>query len=143
MTTTPSHPAEESRSRLLPKRCYSFRTPGSRERERSRGPEVWSPGSRLSAAFVLREFGSIMRRFPRSEQFNKVIPFVCVSRTYSRAPAGPAPSKCFTDVSGVAQRRPKKNVFLIQTKRPSPSSPCLMLWACVGCWSAHVGKYAL
>lgn len=80
------------------------------------------------------------------EQFNKVIPFVCVSHAYSRASLAPTIQifyRCLRGCSMLSEKKKKKKVFLIQAKRPCLSSPCLMLWAYVGFWRAHFGKCTL
>lgn len=100
----------------------------------------------LQPVFVLCEFGSITWVLETNNLTKWFHSTACRTRTV--VPRWLRPSKSVTDVSEVAQRCPKKRkekkekVFLVQAKRPSLSSPCLMLWVCVGVWRAHVGKYA-
>lgn len=103
---------------------------------------IWSAGSRSPSTSVRPLSILIHYVLSWNEQFNKVIPFICVSHAYSRASQAPTIQIFYRCLRGCSTLSEKK-VFLIQAKRPSLSSPCLILWACVGLWRAQVGKYAL
>lgn len=74
---------------------------------------IWSAGSRLPSASVRPSWVWIHYVVPWNEQFNKVIPFVCVSHAYSRASLAPTIQifyRCLRGCSMWTEKKKKKSV---------------------------------